>query len=152
MVEFYLLTVPRFPSPKKEHKFYFGKNRTHDFRTSRCAGYLLDHSGDDYLVYIREYPDFGDTSHLPSSVVRCDEGVNIFSGYVYSSVRKVRLGLRTCPRRIVFSTSLTNNLMLAEITRHRTGTCDYTHTDVLFQKISCPSSQNVYVLPNWGVV
>ena len=23
----------------------FGKNRTHDFRTSRCAGYLLDHSG-----------------------------------------------------------------------------------------------------------
>ena len=24
-----------------------GKNRTHDFRTSRCAGYLLDHSGDE---------------------------------------------------------------------------------------------------------
>ena len=23
-------------------------NRTHDFRTSRCAGYLLDHSGDEY--------------------------------------------------------------------------------------------------------
>ena len=23
------------------------KNRTHDFRTSRCAGYLLDHSGDE---------------------------------------------------------------------------------------------------------
>ena len=41
MVEFYLLTFPRFP-----HKSYFGKNRTHDFRTSRCAGYLLDHSGD----------------------------------------------------------------------------------------------------------
>ena len=31
---------------KKEHKSYFGKNRTHDFRISRCAGYLLDHSGD----------------------------------------------------------------------------------------------------------
>ena len=48
MVEFYLLTFPRFPLRKK-HKSYFGKNRTHDFRTSRCAGYLLDHSGDDYL-------------------------------------------------------------------------------------------------------
>ena len=40
MVEFYLLTFPRFPLRKKEHKSYFGgKNRTHDFRTtSRCAG------------------------------------------------------------------------------------------------------------------
>ena len=45
MVEFYLLTFPRFPLRKKERKFYFGKNRTHDFRSSRCAGYLLDHSG-----------------------------------------------------------------------------------------------------------
>ena len=46
MVEFYLLTFKRFPLRKKEHKSYFGKNRTHDFRTisSRCAGYLLDHS------------------------------------------------------------------------------------------------------------
>ena len=48
MVEFYLLTFPRFPFRKKEHKSYFGKNRTHDFRTSRCAGYLLDHSGDGF--------------------------------------------------------------------------------------------------------
>ena len=49
MVEFYLLTFPRFPVRKKEHKSYFGKNRTHDFRTinSSCAGYLLDHSGDE---------------------------------------------------------------------------------------------------------
>ena len=46
LVEFYLLTFPRFPLRKKKHKSYFGKNRTHDFRTSRCAGYLLDHSGD----------------------------------------------------------------------------------------------------------
>ena len=45
MVEFYLLTFPRFPLRKKEHKSYFGKNRTHDFRTSRYAAYLLDHSG-----------------------------------------------------------------------------------------------------------
>ena len=47
MVEFYLLAFPRFPLRKKEHKSYFGKNRTHDFRTSRCAGYLLDYSGDE---------------------------------------------------------------------------------------------------------
>ena len=52
MVEFYLLTFPRFPLRKKEHKSYFGKNRTHDFRTSRCAGYLLDHSG-KYELLIR---------------------------------------------------------------------------------------------------
>ena len=46
MVEFYLLMLPHFPLRKKERKSYFGKNRTHDFRTSRtwCAGYLLDHS------------------------------------------------------------------------------------------------------------
>ena len=49
MVELYLLTFPRFPLRKKEHKSYLGKNRTHDFRTSRCAGYLLDHSGDERL-------------------------------------------------------------------------------------------------------
>ena len=57
MVEFYLLTFPRFPLRKKEHKSYFGKNRTHDFRTSRCAAYLLDHSGDerhDYMLKIRK--------------------------------------------------------------------------------------------------
>ena len=42
MVEFYLLTFPRFPLRKKEHKSYLGKNRTHDFRTSRCADYLLE--------------------------------------------------------------------------------------------------------------
>ena len=47
MVIFYLLKFPRFPLRKKEHKSYFGKNRTHDFRTSRCADYLLGHSGDE---------------------------------------------------------------------------------------------------------
>ena len=52
MVEFYLLTFPRFPLRKKEHKSYFGKNRTHDFRTSRCAAYLLDHSGDERHPYL----------------------------------------------------------------------------------------------------
>ena len=47
MVEFYLLVFPRFPLRKKEHKSYFGENGTHDFRTSRCAGYLPDHWGDE---------------------------------------------------------------------------------------------------------
>ena len=47
MVEFHLLTFPRFLLRKKEHKSYFGKNRSHDFRTSRYADYLLDHSGDE---------------------------------------------------------------------------------------------------------
>ena len=56
MVEFYLPTFPRFPLRKKEHKSYFGKNRTHDFRTSRCAAYLLDHSGDNImLIYSHFY-------------------------------------------------------------------------------------------------
>ena len=49
MVEFYLLAFPRFPLRKKEHKSYKGNNRTHDFRTSRYAGYSLDHSGDERL-------------------------------------------------------------------------------------------------------
>ena len=56
MVEFYLLTFPRFLLRKKEHKSYFGKNRTHDFRTSRCAAYLLDHSGDERQTTIGQ-PD-----------------------------------------------------------------------------------------------
>ena len=50
MVEFYLLTFPRFPLRKKEHKSYIGQNRTHNFRTSRCAGYVLDLSGDECAV------------------------------------------------------------------------------------------------------
>ena len=62
MVEFYLLTFPRFPLRKKEHKSNFGKNRTHDFRTSRCAAYLLDHSGDE-LLYEFESHSF-DTNYI----------------------------------------------------------------------------------------
>ena len=45
MVELYLLTFSRYPLRKKEHK-----NRTHGFRISRCAGYLLDHSGDEGII------------------------------------------------------------------------------------------------------
>ena len=52
MVGFYFLTFPRFPLRKKEHKSYVGKNRTHDFRATRCAGYLLDHSGDEDLKQV----------------------------------------------------------------------------------------------------
>ena len=66
MVEFYLLTFPRFPLRKKEHKSYFGKTRTHDFRTSRCATYLLDHSGDELhyseILFDARVPVFFQTS------------------------------------------------------------------------------------------
>ena len=60
MVGFYLLAFPRFPLRKKEHKSYYGKNQTHDFRTSRCAGCLLDHSGDEqpYSVVMPYDGDF----------------------------------------------------------------------------------------------
>ena len=45
-----ILTFPRFPLRKKEKtQILLDKNRTHDFRTSRCAGYLLDHSRDERL-------------------------------------------------------------------------------------------------------
>ena len=50
MVEFYLLTFPRFPLGKNGHKSYFSKNRTHDFRTSSCASYLLEPSGDEAAI------------------------------------------------------------------------------------------------------
>ena len=66
MVEFYLLTFPRFPSRKKEHKSYFGKNRTHDFRTSKCAGYLLDHSGDEGSYLLTRYHQYS-TNKLTAS-------------------------------------------------------------------------------------
>ena len=63
-LNFYLLTFPRFTLRKKEHKSYVGKNRTHDFRTSRCAGYLLDHSGDEAAININVVPHI-----IPSSPV-----------------------------------------------------------------------------------
>ena len=64
MVEFYLLTFPRFPLRKKEHKSYFGKNGTHDFRTSRCAAYLLDHSGDERRICDKIYLQLIDMAGL----------------------------------------------------------------------------------------
>ena len=71
MVEFYLITFPRFSLRKKEHKSYFGKNRTHDFRTSRRAGYILDHSGDEgiktiYIVFsLIFFRQVGSPRYLP---------------------------------------------------------------------------------------
>ena len=48
MVEFYLLAhVPALSVATERTQTYFGKNRTHDFHTSRRAGCLLDHSGDE---------------------------------------------------------------------------------------------------------
>ena len=64
MVEFYLLTSPRFPLRKKEHKSYVGKNRTHDFRTSRCAAYLLDHSGDEQPFIENKAHPVGSVRHF----------------------------------------------------------------------------------------
>ena len=61
----YLLTFPRFPLREKEHNFYFGKNRTHDFRTGRCAGYLLDHSGDELNEQISDVADPRKTQGFP---------------------------------------------------------------------------------------
>ena len=91
--------------------------------------------GPQFLVYIRKYPDFGYTKLVCLPVVRSDEGVNIFSGYVYGGVPKVRRRFEACRRRMVIFTSLKNNHMLAEITLiHRIGTCS-----LLFQKISCIS-------------
>ena len=46
LVEFYLLTA----TYGRKNTDFVGKNRTHDFRTSRCADYLLDHSGDEGTV------------------------------------------------------------------------------------------------------
>ena len=52
MVEFYLLTFPRFPLRKKEHKSYFGKNRTHDFRISACPLYTNSGCGKERRILI----------------------------------------------------------------------------------------------------
>ena len=82
MVEFYLLTFPRFPSRKKEHKSYFGKNRTHDFRTSRCAGYLLDHSGDEGLnfAYSRSHAFRYERKNTNPTLVRTELTTSALAG------------------------------------------------------------------------
>ena len=52
MVEFYFFTLSATDTRIKI--LLFDKNRTHDFRTSRCASYLLDHSGDEGCMYMSE--------------------------------------------------------------------------------------------------
>ena len=42
-------TYSRSHAFRYERKNTNPKNRTHDFRTSRCAAYLLDHSGDERI-------------------------------------------------------------------------------------------------------
>ena len=75
MVEFYLLTLPRFPLRKKEHKSYFGKNRTHNSRTtSRCAAYLLDNLGDDLEVY---WPRAGGLSAVNAVGTQLRDPINL---------------------------------------------------------------------------
>ena len=90
MVEFYLITFPRFPLRKKEHKSYFGKNRTHDFRTSRCAAYLLDHSGDEQLLPLYQVSD----NHTCASSVRCCWRLTLqdaTSGHPLEAINKARV-------------------------------------------------------------
>ena len=41
----------RYERKNTNPTWYFGKNRTHDFRTSRCAAYLQDHSGDERQTF-----------------------------------------------------------------------------------------------------
>ena len=84
MVEFYLLMFPRFPLRKKEHKSYLGKNRTHDFRTSRCAGYLLDHSGDEGSLQILLY--------VLQVLIECITGAH----YMYVDYHLVCFSVRLC--------------------------------------------------------
>ena len=57
----------------RSHAFRYGrnnsnfadKNRNYDFRTSRCAGYLLDHSGDEvYYIITRAY-----TNYIPVLII-----------------------------------------------------------------------------------
>ena len=108
MVEFYLLTFPRFPLRKKEHKSYLGKNRTHDFRTSRCAAYLLDHSGDELHSPLPATNVSRETSLTPlhlllvdkgrSALMRCPLPVRALRGIVRL---KEALGA-ACPGFVVF--------------------------------------------------
>ena len=63
-----------FRYEKKEHKSYFGKNRTHDFRTSRCADYLLDHSAGQYDKKSGERG--GDSNYLSPDCSPHDRGAD----------------------------------------------------------------------------
>ena len=119
MVEFYLLTFPRFPLRKKEHKSYFGKNRTHDFRTSRCAGYVLDHSGDEQLystIVNFEYHVFSPRG----------KHVYVWKQFAFSQIIHVGLVLTACSFRCALSNSRSSSVMLVmgrDIVRDRSTAC-----------------------------
>ena len=104
MVEFYLLTFPRFPLRKKKHKSYLGKNRTHDFRTSRCAAYLLDHSGDELVMKYRFSLSMEMSRLTPDGTTENPSRETKFSGanadrgkYCFSLFSRPRAGLATLP-------------------------------------------------------
>ena len=81
-------------------------------------------------MYIREYPDFGDTNLVCTPVVRSDDGVNIFSG----QCAKGSFQIKSLSATNRYLTSLENSLMLPEITRHRTGTCSLRTQTSFFKK------------------
>ena len=126
MVEFYLLTFPCFPLRKKEHKSYFGKNRTHDFRTSRCAAYLLDHSGDEplhgiihyfQLSLVRRLVFCSNSSRLIRSIILHSTQINTDTATDYISPRtspamglSYRVPVSTTPQDFVSSERSSNVL------------------------------------------
>ena len=95
MVELYLLTFPRFPLRKKEHTSYFDKNRTHDFRTSRCAGYLLDHSGDERCLRAGFPRKRQSTKHHPTNAHTPLLSLTLPSFSWYIHPHKNRLTIKT---------------------------------------------------------
>ena len=69
------------PLRNKEHKFYFGNNRTHDFRTSRCAGYLLG-----YIIFHRVrlcvfFTLIFRVSTIPSNIINGSQASMWSAGY-----------------------------------------------------------------------
>ena len=50
MVEILLTHVLTLSATDARIRNLLEKNQTHDFRTSRCAGYLLDYSGDEGIT------------------------------------------------------------------------------------------------------
>ena len=50
MVAFLLTHVHTLSATEEKHKFWLDKNQTNDFRTRRCGGHLLDHSGDEGIT------------------------------------------------------------------------------------------------------
>ena len=123
MVEFYLLTFPRIPLRKKEHKSYFGKNRTHDFRTSRCAAYLLDHSGDECTMVIRI---FIIQAHDPVIHLEVAESSRRSHKKVRGKRKELGSSLHTCQgydTQMLFMHGLSYGPALTRNTKERASVC-----------------------------